>query len=153
MAVSLVALSGKSSSRLPSAHASDTREAGKSGRNCGKVFRFSGQSCQIRPDGGDVAAFLRSVYPVKTAASVEAAEGISADTYRKWESAGCAPSHATTLRLILRHGPEFLAALVPEGERPDWLEGALKSQRQARLEAEIAERRKALEHLSAATAP
>lgn len=118
MTAAVVGLSASSSAHPRSSMGKEhTHLRGKSGQKCGKVFRLPGQPFQVRLDGEDVAAFLRRLYPVKTAAAVEAAEGISADTFRKWESAGCAPSHATTLRLLLRHGPEFLAALVPEGAR------------------------------------
>lgn len=109
---------------------------GKFGQNGGKFSAFA------HPDGAAVAAFLRRVYPVKTAAAVEAAKGIPADTFRKWEQ-GSAPSFASTLKLIARHGPEFLCAVMREGA-PDWVSAAARAKRHAELEAEIDARRREL---------
>lgn len=83
----------------------------------------------------DGAAFLRAVYPAKTAANVEAFEGVSGETFRKWESGVSSPNFATTLALIARHGPEFLAAVLPQA--PAWLTSSVREQRQRALEASL----------------
>jgi hypothetical protein len=107
------------------------------GQNFGKLSEVGGRA---------VVAFLRQQYPVKTAACVEAEIGIPADTYRKWEN-GTAPSFNATLKLIARHGPEFLAAVMPT--RFDWLDAAVQAREAKAIEVDIAEKRRRLDQLRA----
>lgn len=81
-------------------------------------------------------AFLRQIYPIKTAENVAADIGVSADTLAKMIERGSTPSAATFCRLILAYGPAFLAAVFPR--QPRWLTEAYQREQLAALEEEQA---------------
>lgn len=98
--------------------------------------------------GEAVANFLTSRHPMKTAANVAAETGCSVHQIEKWLERASAPSGVALMRLIWAYGPEFLAAMSPRA--PGWLNESVRSQRQARLEEDIAAKQRELESLLAA---
>ncbi|KAA2237705.1 hypothetical protein [Salinarimonas soli] len=83
-----------------------------------------------------INAFLRQLYPLKTAEAVAADTGISANTVAKWLERGSAPSTWATFRLIGAYGPEFACAVM--ANPPAWLDRAAREEEQRRLRTEIA---------------
>lgn len=91
-----------------------------------------------------IIAFLRRLYPMKTAENVAADIGGSAETVQKMMDRGSTPNVVTYGRMILAYGPDFLVAVYPNA--PKWLNDAHRAARlaaleaeQARIQAEIAE--------------
>ncbi len=73
-------------------------------------------------DGHAWREFLKACHPTKTAQSVAARTGISADTVEKWFR-GASPSFDAAFALFDAYGPEFLAAACPA---LGWLKPALR---------------------------
>lgn len=104
-----------------------------------KIGRNDGEACPDR-----AVAFIRRLYPTKTADCVAADTGLSAQTVRRWLEGVAKPSWAGFSRLIFAYGPAFLIAVYPNA--PAWLDDAHRRERlaaleaaQARIQAEIAE--------------
>lgn len=95
----------------------------------GKVGVNVAQACPER-----AVAFIRALYPSKTADHVAYDTGISADTVRKWIEGAAKPSWVAFSRLIFAYGPAFLAAVYPRV--PAWLDEARRRELQAELRAE-----------------
>jgi predicted transcriptional regulator len=87
------------------------------------------QACPER-----AVAFIRAMYPSKTADHVAYDTGIAADTVRKWIEGAAKPSWVGLSRLIFAYGPAFLAAVYPSA--PKWLDEAHRREMQASLRAE-----------------
>lgn len=100
--------------------------------------------------GARVEEFLRARHPIKTAANVAAeTDGrCSAFQVGKWLEGASAPNGAAMAALIATYGPEFLAAIIPSP--PAWLDAALRAQRAASIEAEIARRQREIDELKSA---
>lgn len=81
-------------------------------------------------------AFLRRLYPVKTAENVAADTGISANTIGKWLDRGSAPTSWAFLRLLAAYGPELARAVMTDP--PEWLDRAAREEERRRLAAQIA---------------
>lgn len=81
-------------------------------------------------------AFLRRLYPQKTAECVGADTGISANTIAKWLDRGSAPTSWAFCRLICAYGPEFAVAIMDHA--PAWLDRAAREEKARRLKAQIA---------------
>jgi hypothetical protein len=79
-------------------------------------------------------AFIRALYPIKTADCVAADTGLPVQTVRRWLEGVAKPSFIGFSRLILAYGPAFLAAVFPR--QPAWLTDAYQRERLAELEAE-----------------
>ncbi|GJD92891.1 hypothetical protein [Methylobacterium iners] len=82
-------------------------------------------------------AFLRQVYPTKTAENVAADTGISANTIAKWLDRGSAPTSWAFLRLLTAYGPELACAVMTDP--PAWLDRAAREEQARRLRCEIAD--------------
>lgn len=93
-----------------------------------KIGRNDGEACPDR-----AVAFVRRLYPTKTADCVAADTGLSAQTVRRWLEGVAKPSWAGFSRLILAYGPAFLVAVYPNC--PRWLDEAHQRERLADLEA------------------
>lgn len=94
----------------------------------------------VKSDHADVnpaLVFLRERHPVKTADSVAAETGISANTVAQWFKGNSRPGWAHTNALISAYGPEFLAAVCPSCR--SWLDPVLQERRQQELERRQAE--------------
>jgi len=106
-----------------------------------KIGRIDGDACPER-----AVAFVRRLYPVKTADCVAADTGVPAQTVRRWLEGVAKPSWTAFSRLIFAYGPAFLVAVYPNA--PRWLDEAHRREQQAALRAEqqrIAEQLAALE--------
>lgn len=106
-----------------------------------KVFSKLGRGSAARLDR--VCAFLRSVYPSKTADQVAADTGIAAGTVRKWLEAKASPSGAAVVLLTAVYGPEFVCAVMDQP--PAWLHENARRAERARIEAQMAVLRARLE--------
>lgn len=91
-----------------------------------------------------IIAFLRRLYPTKTADNVAADLGCSPETIQKMMDRVSTPNVLTFGRMILAYGPAFMVAVYPNA--PKWLDDAHRRERlaaleaaQARIQAEIAE--------------
>ena len=96
-------------------------------------------------DGAALAARLRRKWPFDTAFEVGRDAGIAVETVRNWLAQKCRPSLPHFLALAKAYGPEFVVAVMPEA--PGWVLQAAADAAIARLDAEIAERKAALEKL------
>lgn len=94
-----------------------------------KVGLTDGEACPER-----AVAFVRRLYPVKTADCVSADTGVPAQTVRRWLEGVSKPSWVAFSRLIFAYGPSFLAAVYPKA--PQWLDEAHRREMQATLRAE-----------------
>ena len=105
-------------------------------RRSGGIFRNIGV---IEPQtfGARIAAFLRSIHPLKTAGAVEADTRIPAKTVEKWLAGWSSPSGNTYHRLIEVYGPELFVFVNPDAS-PASLQEAARVCRQARLERQAA---------------
>ncbi|GBD48144.1 hypothetical protein [Methylopila sp. Yamaguchi] len=106
-------------------------------RQSGVIFRHFGATARRMLDGERVCAFLRAIYPEKTAANVAADTGVPARTVEKWLERLSSPSWPHGLRLVAAYGPEFLCAVMDTP--PAWLTEAGRAAARAQLEAQIAE--------------
>ncbi len=106
-------------------------------RTSGFSHRHAAASFRQLSDGERVCAFLRSIYPEKTAANVAADTGISARTIEKWLERLSAPSWPHGIKLFRAYGPEFMCAVMDNP--PRFLTEAGRAQARARLDAKIAE--------------
>ncbi|MCV9940952.1 hypothetical protein OIU35_31765 [Boseaceae bacterium BT-24-1] len=96
-----------------------------------------------------IIAFLRRMYPSKTADNVAADIGGSSVTLQKMIDRRSTPSVVTYGRMLLAYGPEFLMAVYPNA--PKWMSDAYrKEQQEALLAAQkrISEQLAALEPLT-----
>lgn len=119
--------------RTPLSRASCGSASGMSSQKNGKDYSTAEMfRAAMMPDGRAVAAFLREKFPVKTAFAVSAMAGVSPDAFRKWEAGVSSPSFKLTLYFIVRFGPEFLAAVLPQV--PDWLDDDICDARESDLE-------------------
>jgi len=98
-------------------------------RSVFKIGRNDGEACPDR-----AVAFIRRLYPTKTADCVAADTGLPSQTVRRWLEGVAKPSWAGFSRLILAYGPAFLVAVYPNC--PKWLDEAHHRERLAALEAE-----------------
>ena len=86
--------------------------------------------------GGRVSAFLRRLYPCRTADQVAADTGIKSATVAKWLERESAPNGSAMLILIACYGPDFLGAVM---ERPPaWLVQQRRAAEVAQALADIA---------------
>lgn len=92
-----------------------------------------------------IVAYLRQLYPTKTAESVAADTLISQGTVQKWLDRGSAPGVIALLALAAAYGPPLLAAAYLHP--PDWLDQAARAARQHELEAQLATIRAQLDAL------
>lgn len=114
------------------------------------------ESAGCRTDVGErvekaerIIAFLRQLYPVKTADNVAADLRCSPETVAKMIERVACPNAVTFGRMILAYGPAFLVAVFPSA--PKWLDEAHRRERQEALKAEqrrIAAQLAALEPLT-----
>lgn len=86
--------------------------------------------------GGRICAFLRGIYPEKTAANVCADTAISPKTVENWLAGVAAPRSIHFVRLFLAYGPEFLRAAA--GTPPAWLDEACQTREREQLARQIA---------------
>ena len=109
-------------------------------------------SSEIEPTslGDRFESFLRARHPTKTAANVSADTlgRCSAFQVGKWLERVSVPNGAAMAVLTEVYGPEFLAAIIPSP--PAWLNAALRAERAARIEAEIARRQREIDELKSA---
>lgn len=97
--------------------------------------------------GERVAAFLRTLHPVKPALAVAATTGaVTPAQAEKWFARTSAPSGPALLALIRSYGPEFLAAIFDDA--PAWVREAERAEKQAALERQLAETRAMLDALN-----
>ena len=90
----------------------------------------------VKSDPARAIEFLRRRHPVKTAECVEAVSGVPLETVRQWLKGVSKPGWFHGLALVSAYGPEFLAAALPNA--PSWLDAAVRAQKRAALEAELA---------------
>ena len=95
----------------------------------GKRYPVAWKACPER-----AVAFIRRMYPTKTAESVSADTGIGSETVKKWLDGSSRPAWDSTFALIFAYGPAFLAAVYPKA--PKWLDEAHRREMQATLRAE-----------------
>jgi hypothetical protein len=96
-----------------------------------KIGSIEPQACPDR-----AIAFIRALYPVKTAEHVAADIGLPVHTVKRWLEGVAKPSWSGLSRLIFAYGPAFLIAVYPKA--PKWLDEAHRRERLAALEAEQA---------------
>lgn len=82
-----------------------------------------------------VCAFLRALYPDKTAANVHADTGIRVKTVEKWLARVSAPGAAHLVVLVAVYGPEFLCAVTRNP--PAWMTAAGRAARRAEVAAQV----------------
>lgn len=115
-----------------------------SGQDFFKVGHIDGDACPER-----AVAFVKQLYPSKTADHVAADTGVPSQTVRRWLEGVSKPSWVAFSRLIFAYGPAFLIAVYPKA--PKWLDEAHRRERQEALKAEqrrIAAQLAALEPLT-----
>lgn len=101
---------------------------GKSGHDVRKFSQIDARTLAVR-----VCAFLRRIYPTKTAIYVEADTGVPSGTVRKWLEQGHCPSGPAYDAMTATYGVPFLCAVHPD--EPDaWFHRVLRAERQAALE-------------------
>ena len=86
--------------------------------------------------GTRAVAFLRHLYPAKTAEAVSADVGLPVSTVAKWIEGVAVPGDFALFRLGCVYGPEFLCALTDSP--PPWLDRAYREERQRKLDEKIA---------------
>lgn len=84
---------------------------------------------------GRVSAYLRRLYPERTAANVAADTGIKAPTVAKWLEQESAPNGIAMLVLVAIYGPDFLGAVMPKA--PAWLDETQRLSEAGALAAEL----------------
>lgn len=94
------------------------------------------------------AAFLRKAHRFDVAAEAGRRLGIPAKTVRNWLEQVCAPSGDNILKIAIEYGPDALAAMFPH-HAPGWMQRAVREERAAKLEAEMAGMQAELEALRA----
>lgn len=94
------------------------------------------QLCKAEPDR--IRDFLRAKYPSKTAELVALDTGLKRTTVRQWLERGSSPSCAALIALIGSYGPALLAVAMGD-DPPEWLSREARAQRQAELEARLAQ--------------
>lgn len=82
-------------------------------------------------------AFIKALYPLKTAECVAADLGVPTHTVKRWLEGVAKPSWIGFSRMIIAYGPAFLVAVFPCA-RPAWLDDAYQREQLAELEAEQA---------------
>lgn len=97
-------------------------------------FKIGSKNFEACPDRA--VAFIRALYPIKTADCVAADTGLPVQTVRRWLEGVAKPSFIGFSRLILAYGPAFLAAVFPC--QPRWLTDAYQREQLAALEEEQA---------------
>lgn len=95
-------------------------------------FKIGSKNFEACPD--QAVAFVRQLYPTKTADCVAADTGLPVQTVRRWLEGVAKPSWIGFSRLILAYGPAFLMAVFPR--QPEWLTEAYQREQLAELEAE-----------------
>lgn len=108
-------------------------------------FKIGSKNFEACPDRA--VAFVRQMYPIKTADCVAADTGLPVQTVRRWLEGAAKPSWVGFSRLILAYGPGFLAAVFPR--QPAWLADAYQRERLAELEAEQARIKSKIQALKA----
>ena len=106
-------------------------EAAMSGQKQPNIGANGTQACPDR-----AVAFIRTLYPAKTAECVAADIGLPVPTVKRWIEGAAKPSWSGFSRMILAYGPAFLVAVFPS--RPRWLDDAYQREQLAELEAEQA---------------
>jgi hypothetical protein len=109
------------------------------------LTRIGSASSQACPDRA--VAFIRALYPVKTAECVAADIGLPVHTVKRWLEGVARPSWDGIFALICAYGPRFLAVALPAP--PAWVSDAAREQELAELRAEQARITKKLEALGA----
>lgn len=95
--------------------------------------------------GERVADFLRLRHPAKTAANVAADAGLPSGTVAKWLEGAATPSLYAGLKLADAYGPDFVAAVWPNGL--GFLADAARAEQARRLRAQIADLQAKLEQV------
>lgn len=111
-------------------------------------YRGSHLKFQVKSSGelGErISAFLKGLHARKTADQVSAETGISAKTISTWLDGTSCPGGVAFARLVLAYGPDFLGAVL--ADPPAWLDKAVRDERTAKLEREIADRRRQIKDL------
>lgn len=113
-------------------------------------FGARGMSSEIEPKvfGQRIVNFLRRRHPAKTAYNVARDTGCTVAQVNKWLELASTPNGVAFTRLIFAYGPELLASIYDSA--PRWLDGAVRADKQARLESRIAADRQQLERLLSA---
>lgn len=120
---------------------SSAERAGQSYRHgagsSGVARQVVGRPGQLSPAcAARAVAFLRQRHPVKTAASVAATTGLSAEAVKKWLERSSAPSFVACFALIRAYGPDFLTAVMEHP--PAWIDTAARTARREALARDIA---------------
>jgi hypothetical protein len=74
---------------------------------------------QMSDAGERVSAYLRRLYPSRTADQVAADTGIKTATVAKWLERESVPNGVAMLLLLTAYGPDFMGAVLPRA--PAWL--------------------------------
>ncbi|BDA84991.1 hypothetical protein Sa4125_25330 [Aureimonas sp. SA4125] len=85
--------------------------------------------------GARVAAYLRRLYPARTADNVAADTGLNSGTIAKWLERESAPNGVAMLVLIAIYGPDFLGAVMKRA--PAWLDASQRMTEASALAAEL----------------
>jgi hypothetical protein len=118
---------------MPQASEKDMRNAAQPQSS---FARRKSKFSRIEPDR--VVDFLQRAHPLKTADHVSAGTGIPSGTVRKWLEGKSLPKSGALIALIGAYGPALLAVAFGE-EPPEWLSKAARAERQAELEARLAQ--------------
>lgn len=87
-------------------------------------------------DADGLATFLRAIYPHDTAANVAADLHVTTRTVANWLGGDASPRLTHFIRMIDCYGPSAIAAAYPSA--PAWVSDAVRAERMAQLEAELA---------------
>lgn len=98
--------------------------------------------------GERIAAYLRALYPQKTAANVAVDTGSSVAQVEKWLGGDVCPNGAAILRMICAYGPDFIKSALGD-QCPAWLDAAHNAAEDARRENQISVLREQLRQLGA----
>lgn len=92
-----------------------------------------------------MSAFLRRLYPSKTAQCVADDTGLAPDSVKKWLNGEVQPNGRAVFTLVAAYGPEFLHASLRRA--PAWLSAVARAEMARKLESEIVERERQLAEL------
>jgi molybdopterin converting factor small subunit len=93
---------------------------------------------------GRIVAYLREIYPTKTAEHVAADVGVTVYAVEKWLSRESAPSLSAFGIMSMIYGPEFVSRAFP---KMSWLDPVVRAEKVRKLNSEIAERERQLAQL------
>lgn len=123
-------------SLAPTGAPSMTRSSGNSMRHSSETHRqLSENSRQLSDAGVRVAAYLRRLYPQRTADNVAADTGLNSATIAKWLERESAPGGIAMLVLVAIYGPDFLGAVMEKA--PAWLDASQRLSEASALAAEL----------------